>query len=70
MAQCCSPIPGDLIVGYISKGLGVKVHRRNCPNIAKETKRLIPVEWDDEVRDNPILHTVYIQITATEMTTK
>ena len=65
MAQCCSPIPGDSIIGYISKGLGVKVHRRNCPNIAKEKKRLVSVYWDEE-NDNSILHTVYIQITATD----
>ena len=65
IAQCCSPIPGDLIVGYISKGLGVKVHRKDCPNIIKETKRLINVNWDN-VNDNTILHTVFIQITATD----
>ena len=65
IAQCCSPIPGDLILGYISKGLGVKVHRKDCPNIIKETKRLINVNWDN-VNDNTILHTVFIQITATD----
>ena len=48
MANCCSPIPGDDIVGFVSQGQGVKIHRADCPNIQKvEIKdRIIQVSWN------------------------
>lgn len=49
MAQCCSPVPGDEIVGYISRGRGVSVHRKDCPNVkGMEDERLIQASWDSD----------------------
>ena len=45
-ARCCSPVPGDEIVGYITRGRGVTIHKAECPNaVSAEPERRVPVEW-------------------------
>jgi GTP pyrophosphokinase len=65
-ARCCNPVPGDEIIGYITRGRGVSVHRLDCMNIpaageSEEAERVIEVEWEESVEAN---YSVDIEITG------
>jgi GTP pyrophosphokinase len=62
--KCCSPVPGDSIVGFITRGRGLTVHARDCLTVAKnvlDKERLVAVEWEDgESAKRPVKIAVYI----------
>lgn len=64
LARCCNPLPGDIILGYITRGRGVSVHRADCPNmlnyLKNEKDRILEVEWVDEVG----IYTVELEVRA------
>ena len=63
LAQCCHPVPGDKIIGYITRSRGVTIHRQDCHNVLHEDEkeRLIPVEWGHH---NDLMYPVNVQVEA------
>ena len=51
LASCCSPVPGDEIIGYITKGNGVSVHRKDCKMVDESNERIIDVSWNTNQLD-------------------
>ncbi|MDR2891486.1 MAG: bifunctional (p)ppGpp synthetase/guanosine-3',5'-bis(diphosphate) 3'-pyrophosphohydrolase [Deltaproteobacteria bacterium] len=59
-AKCCNPVPGDHIIGYISRGRGITVHTADCPTIiAAEPERLLSINWDGQ-REDPFPTRIHI----------
>ena len=76
LASCCTPVFGDEIIGYITKGQGITVHKKSCVNMREIKDRLIDVEWNNKndtedkkynSKKNPIrrmcLHATYLEFT-------
>ena len=67
-ARCCTPLPGDDIIGYITRGRGVSIHRKDCPNIGDllmDPERVVRAEWANNAKSS---YTATIQVVADERT--
>ena len=68
LSRCCHPVPGDRILGYITRGRGLTIHAVDCPNLEAldyDRERLVEVEWDDAT---PSTHSVKMSIVAVDKT--
>lgn len=67
LSRCCNPLPGDAIIGYITRGRGVSIHRSDCPNLEhhrdEEQERVIDVIWDNNTSD---IFQVQLEVTAVD----
>jgi GTP pyrophosphokinase len=53
-SQCCQPVPGDSVIGYITRGRGISIHRSDCPNVlnlSQHPERRVEIEWEAESSD-------------------
>jgi len=67
-ARCCNPVPGDPAIGFVTRGRGITIHRRDCPNVRNhpEPERLVPLEWGAKRGER---HPVHITIVANDRAT-
>ena len=64
IARCCNPVPGDKIIGFITRGHGVSIHRVKCPNLnqhRQDSNRFLAASWEDETQQS---YPVHIEVTA------
>src|SRR5581483_7600691 len=69
LAKCCSPVPGDPIMGYVTIGRGVSVHRADCPNVAflsATPERILDAAWEKTASTNETTHAVDIEVEAAD----
>lgn len=71
MARCCQPVPGDEVIGYITLGRGVSVHRRDCPNIIhaneRQKQRFLQVTWGSATRENYVVDVIIKAFSRAEL---
>ncbi len=65
IAKCCMPVKGDDIIGYITKGQGISVHKKNCPNVNLDSDRLVNVTWNKD-STNYYYTNIYVAIKDTK----
>ena len=68
LSRCCNPVPGDRIIGYITRGRGLTIHSVECPNLEAldyDKERLVEVDWDQEIAGT---HAVKVSVLAIDKT--
>ena len=64
-ARCCKPLPGDKIVGFITRGRGVSIHQKNCPNVSHCQERMLHAYWEETPK---VSYPVEVEVTAMDRT--
>ena len=71
-SRCCNPVPGDEIVGFVTRGRGISIHRTDCVNMihlpVEERNRLIEAEWSEDLLQNQKMYMTEINIYANDST--